>query len=572
MNENIIKSKAFWAVLIICCVTLLPFIGLSEYQTKGEPRESIVSYSMLESGNWVLPRNNGGEMAYKPPFFHWTVAAVSALQGKVTEGSSRLPSALALIIMTVCGFCFFARRKGLETGLIAALIAFTTFELHRAGANCRVDMVLTMLTVCALYSLFRWYENNGKELMWAALAILLMGCATLTKGPVGSIIPCLVMGVFMLLRGENFLRTFFTLALFGLLSLIPYALWFYAAWNQGGQEFLDLMYEENIGRMTNTMGYDSCVHPWPYNVKVTILGFFPWTLMILVSLFFLPYRRPTIAPAYWWQDAKNWWKRQDAVDQLALVAAVIIFVFYCIPQSKRSVYLMPIYPFVSYYIARYILWLNRNKPRVMRIYGSILAMLGIILVVAFFVLQLELIPESLFSGKHATENILMLHALENIDAWWQIAGILLPGMLGIMWWIHDLHNDMSNVFFSFLLTFAIYFAMDSSLTPTVLNTKSVKAVSAEIDRHAPENEGRLYEFIEASVEAKGDPIHFFEVNFYLNNRMGNFYKERPEKGFLLMLTDDVESNLPKFEAEGYHFTQVYDPHSRNMVLYRFEKE
>ena len=56
-------------LLLISIVTIIPFLGLSEYHTKGEPRESIVSLSMIESGNWISPRNNGGELAYKPPFF-----------------------------------------------------------------------------------------------------------------------------------------------------------------------------------------------------------------------------------------------------------------------------------------------------------------------------------------------------------------------------------------------------------------------------------------------------------------------------------------------------------------------
>ena len=572
MNESLIKNKAFWTVLLIAALTLLPFIGMTEYQTKGEPRESIVSLSMLETGNWVLPRNNGGEMAYKPPFFHWCVAACSAVQGEVSEGSSRLPSALALIIMTACGFIFFARRKGVEVGILASLIAFTTFELHRAGANCRVDMVLTALTVCALYALFRWYEKGKKGIGWVASAILLMGLGTLTKGPVGSIIPCLVMGLFMLLRGENFFRAFFTLFLFGILSLIPYALWFYAAYNQGGQEFLDLMYEENIGRMTNTMGYESCVHPWPYNIQSVVLGFLPWTLMLVLSLFFLKYRKPSLSPANWWTSLRTWWNRQDMVSQYALTAAVTIFVFYCIPQSKRSVYLMPLFPFASYFVAQYILWMSRHARKVMYLYGSILSVLSIVLVVAFFVLKLQLIPESLFTGRHAAQNIRMLHALEDISAWWQIVCILLPGILGAMWWKHNKRDDSSNIYFTLLLTFGIYFAIDSTISPTVMNTKSIKDVSIEIGRRAPESEGGLYEFIEASVKAKGDPIHFFEVNFYLNNRIGNFYKERPAKGYLLMLSNDVETNLPIFEKEGYTFTLVYDPQVRDMLLYRFEKK
>ena len=113
-------------------------------------------------------------MAYKPPFFHWSIAAVSAAVngGQVTEMTSRLPSAIALIAMTLCGFLFFAKRKGVELALLAAFITLTNFELHRAGANCRVDMVLTALTVGALYCLYKWYEKGLKGIPW--LAILLM--------------------------------------------------------------------------------------------------------------------------------------------------------------------------------------------------------------------------------------------------------------------------------------------------------------------------------------------------------------------------------------------------------------
>ena len=89
------SKKAFWLLLAICVLTVIPFLGLSEYNTKGEPRESIVSYTMIESGNWILPRNSVGEMAYKPPFFYWCVAAVSVVCGGVTEFTSRMPSAIA---------------------------------------------------------------------------------------------------------------------------------------------------------------------------------------------------------------------------------------------------------------------------------------------------------------------------------------------------------------------------------------------------------------------------------------------------------------------------------------------
>lgn len=195
------------------------------------------------------------------------------------------------------------------------------------------------------------------------LAILFMGLGTLTKGPVGSIIPCLVMGVYMLLRRENFWKTLGWLSLFGVLSLIPYALWFVAAWHQGGQEFLDLMYEENIGRMTNTMSYDSCVEPWYYNFLTILSGWIPYTLLALLALILTGCLKNI---GNLWNKSKicNAWKLRNnsPIDLFALTSIVIIFVFYCIPQSKRSVYLMPIYPFIGYFIARMMLWMGRNAP------------------------------------------------------------------------------------------------------------------------------------------------------------------------------------------------------------------
>ena len=61
-----LDSKSTLGILLITIsiLTLIPFIGLTDFHTKGEPREAIVAVSMLDSGNWILPENNGGDMAY----------------------------------------------------------------------------------------------------------------------------------------------------------------------------------------------------------------------------------------------------------------------------------------------------------------------------------------------------------------------------------------------------------------------------------------------------------------------------------------------------------------------------
>ena len=570
------NHKTFWLLLLISILTVIPFLGLYDYNTKGEPRESIVSYTMIETGNWILPRNNGGEMAYKPPFFHWCVAACSEINGKVTEMTSRMPSAVAFIILVICTFLFYGKRKGSKVAFITALLMLSSLELVRASCNCRVDMVLTMLTVCSLYCLFRWYEKNLRGIPW--LAILLMSLATLTKGPVGVIIPCLVMGVFLLMRGVKFYKAFFTLFLFAIMSLIIPAIWYYAAYKQGGQAFIDLMYEENIGRMTNTMSYDSCVNPWPYNILTLIIGYLPWTLLAVISLFGLNYHKIQGPASSLWGKFTAWLKNMDTLDLFSMLATVLIFVFYCIPQSKRSVYLMPMYPFLTYFLAKYMLWLAARHAKSLDIYGGILSVVGILLFAAFIVVKCGLIPETMFHGHHAAENIAMLNALRNISDVLSWIWILIPTILCIYWWKYVRSNKTVEgpIYGMIVMVLAVYLAVNATYKPVVLNAKSVKPVAAEINRLAPEQKGKLYEYIKGGIVAKGDPVHYFELNFYLDNRIGSFYHEQPVSGFLLIGDEDAKADLPSYTQKGYKFVLVQDFNRRvngqDLHLYHFLRE
>mgnify|MGYP000284919722 CR=1 FL=1 len=90
--------------------------------------------------------------------------------------------------------------------------------------------------------------------------------------------------------------------------------------------------EENFGRMTNTMSYDSCVNPWHYNFVTLFAGYVPWTLLALLSLFSLTYHKFSIQPAAWWKRFTAWIKNMDPVDLFALTSIVATFIFYCIPQ------------------------------------------------------------------------------------------------------------------------------------------------------------------------------------------------------------------------------------------------
>ena len=355
---------------------------------------------------------------YKPPFLYWTIAVISSVLGGVSEFSARMPSALAFLAMQLVFFSFVAKRKDVKTAFLTSILLLSSFEVHRAAVACRLDMLQVSLIVISLCLLFRWDEKNCKGIPW--LAVLLMVCATLTKGPVGSIFPCLGIGVYQLLCGRSFGKTFFSLLGIGLLSLIPLGVWFWAAYQQG-----EVVCQFDAGREYRTlfskMSYASHENPIWYNFLTIIWGWIPWTLVLLISLFGLKWKKMHILPegASVGERLKKGWNKfrsQSPLQLFAWVVILTIFIFYCIPKSKRSVYLLPIYPFMGMLLAEYLLALVQQGAKVFRISAWIFASLAILLTVTFFAVRLGMIPESIWgTGRHAAENIAFTHALQTVQ-------------------------------------------------------------------------------------------------------------------------------------------------------------
>ncbi len=565
-------------VVVVAATMLLPFLGLTEFSTKGEPREAVVALSMIDGGDWVLPVNNGCDIPYKPPFMHWIIALFALADGHVGEYVSRLPSALALLAMTIGCYCFFARRKGERVAALAAILTLTSFEVHRAGVNCRVDMVLTACTVGAMLLLYRWRES-GKWQM-ALLAVLCMSGAVMTKGPVGMVLPCLAMGIYSLLRGDRLWPLVGRMATVGLLACVLPALWYIAAYREGGQHFLDLVLEENVGRMTGTMSYGSHEHAWPYNFFTLITGWLPWTLLALFSLAVLPWRKlvaslTETAKSPKWRTWATRIRETDPVQLFVWVAFWTVFVFYCLPSSKRSVYLLPCYPFLALLLAEYIAWLfNSGRRAPLRIYAAILSVLAIAVTAVFVAVRMGWMPDAVTHGRHAADNIAMVEALAHLPlSHWTFRLALLPAIVGavllIMMVRRRSRSDVSTlVSMPALLLVTIFLALDGVYQPTVMNTKSLRPMAELIVQRYPTD--RLYSFI------ADDMMHFFGANFYSGDRIGEFESAHPDKGVLLIVDNDRTDFFARHTD--YTFTPDGDAGDtknemkQKVYFYRFERK
>ena len=560
------NRRYFWLLALTCFLSLFLFMGESNFHTRGEPREALVAVAMLEDGNWTLPITNGTDIAYKPPLFHWAIATVSSVIGKVTEYTSRMPSAIALTVMILAGYLFYARRRGSELAFLASLITLTNFEVHRAGVNCRVDMLLSALMVLALYQLYRWAEKKLHGVPW--LGILCLSGAFLTKGPVGLVLPCIVVALFAWIRGVNFIRIFFSFLGVAIGACILPALWYIAAWKQGGDAFLTLVIEENVLRFLGKMTYASHENPWHYNVMTVLTGFIPYTLLLLMSLFTLKYTRITISIKESWCKSVKYIREMDDTRLFSLLSIVVMFVFYCIPKSKRSVYLLPIYPFIAYFIAEYIVWLVKYKPQSVRWFNTTLYVLGIILTAIFAFVRLGLVPHSLLGEK--AENLAYLNALETLPLGLNLIAILLPFAVAILYLRVKNNGSRRLIYGGAAMTFSLFFALDGVYQPAVLNVKSNKPIANRVQTLAPE--GNIYSYI--TIMAEGNRLHPFTLNYYLGNRVVPFIDFAPTEGYLFLGDKEYNGFMEKY-GKTFDIEQLPDSRFKSndnrdwMNIYKF---
>ncbi len=543
------KSRPSIALLAVLIITFIPFLGLTEFNTKGEPREAIVAMSMLQQGNYILPESFGTDIPYKPPFLAWLTVIASFITGGVNEWSSRLPSALATIAMAMGVFVMYRRRTAWgEWGAVAvAAVTVTSFEVYRAATACRVDMVLTACIVGALISMFLRHERQKRGLPWAA--ILLMTCAVLTKGPVGMLLPCLVMGIYRLLRGDRFWPTFGSLTITGLLSLIVPALWYYAAWRQGGDAFLELAIEENFGRFTGRMSYDSHVNPVHYNFITLLAGMLPYTLLCLLSLFTIRLRNLKLKKFRLHGVFLNI-RHADPVKVFSVVAAITILIFYSIPKSKRSVYLLPMYPFLAYFVTLLIIWLIRNgHKRIIAIYASVIGTLATLPAIVFTIMRF-IDPATAFPSMKAS-TLESLNAIRDIHTGFIVILLLIMSLACGLFLLYAASHDKSGVrtiFATICTTFTLYWALSGVYFPAVLNPRSDKAFTSEIFKKIPEN-AHLYSWLSDRL------IRFYSVGFYSGDRVRLFENNNAPAGYVLVGKGGIKK-FREIYGDKYDFSVV----------------
>jgi 4-amino-4-deoxy-L-arabinose transferase-like glycosyltransferase len=309
----------------------VPSLFTRDLWNPDEPRYAEIAREMRLLGDYLVPHLGGEIYAEKPPLFFWLSAILQAWGAGLVAG--RIVSAAAaigtLLVTRALARLWFPER----TATAAALILGSSFLFAWVGRVGVLDVPLAFCTTLAVYGFHRHRRDGGP---WIALYYAGMGLATLTKGPVGILVPVLAAasshyaGLPRRARAARHPHL-----LWGpLLTAGIVAAWLVPALHHGGAAYADtILYRQNLGRIVSSWSHRQ---PWYYYLENLPPCFYPWIVFVPWAVVDR-WRHPPRADRARWRGLVLW-----------LGAGLIVF---SLISGKRERYLLPLFPPLAILVA-----------------------------------------------------------------------------------------------------------------------------------------------------------------------------------------------------------------------------
>ena len=274
---NLLSQKRIQVGLLVVFISFLYFTNLGQWDlwNPDEPRYAEVAREMVVNGDWVLMHYNGNVYPDKPPLFFWLIGLSSYLWQGFTSFSARIPAAffgmLAVILTCLLGRSLF----GSSVGLISGLILATSFEFAFRSTRANIDSTLTFFTTASILCFVHWYRSRGPIIYGLYVG---MALATLTKGPVGFLLPLLVCLAFLVVQKDWKAIKGMKLLPGMLLMLALVSVLVRPAILKGGSSYLqDTLFKHSIARYSQ--GWAK-VRPFYYYLYTFPMSFLPWAIFL----------------------------------------------------------------------------------------------------------------------------------------------------------------------------------------------------------------------------------------------------------------------------------------------------
>lgn len=379
---------------LLCAFVYLTGLGSTHLWDDDETYFAQVAREMFDRGDVIVPWFNQELFAHKPPVMYWLMMGAYQIFG-VSEFAARLPAALFgwanVLLLWRLGRRLYSPQAGFWAGVVLA--TSLNFVVIARAAACDAELTFFCTLAVTLFVRAVWTTagqatpglgtGRPSTAAWCGIYAA-MGCAVLTKGPIGVLLPGCVIGLFLLLQHGlpepgasverpaewtwrnrlasslrwvwsvlapwRIARTVWEMRPFLACAMVLAVAgpWFAAvAWRTQGEFLVGFFGTHHFHRFTATM--DNHAGPAWFYLAAICVGFFPWILLA----------RPAVM-----EEVARF--RADSVDRpatLLLIAWCVAWVgFFSLATTKFPHYVVPAYPalalFTGCFIAR---WLARPE-------------------------------------------------------------------------------------------------------------------------------------------------------------------------------------------------------------------
>jgi 4-amino-4-deoxy-L-arabinose transferase-like glycosyltransferase len=337
------------ALLLISGVTFLMGLGRPAITDSDEAYYAEAAREMVETGDYLTPRFNYANRFQKPVLYYWFVAAGYHITG-ATAGAARFPAAAAGMVLVIVTWWCGRRWFGAQVGVLGALIVATSAGAVMIARLSLPDLPFVTLMSLSIAAAFAgWFDTDEPQPWMVVLAGASAGAAVLSKGPVGLLVPALVIGAALTIeRRWRIVRpAHLTLGVGACAAMaVP---WYAAMWWEHGYAYLHGFFVgDNLERFATTR-FNEPRPVWFY-VPVVLAGLLPWSLFMVLWV-------PKV-----WRLARE--RGMPAPPQARLLIwAVLPLLLFTVSVGKQPRYILPVLPPIAIALAASIHAHLRRTPR-----------------------------------------------------------------------------------------------------------------------------------------------------------------------------------------------------------------
>ena len=324
--------RSVLALLFLCSVTFFLGLGRQAITDSDEAFYAEAAREMVEGNDWLTPHFNYEDRWQKPILYYWFTAAAFAGTDP-SEFMARFGAALSgagLVLLT----WNVARRLLADptAAWFAGAIAATCYGYFAMARAALPDLPLALFITATIWAALRATDPAERlPTSWAAIAGLAAGLGFLTKGPLGVVIPAIVlMPIWWRERRRVVIRPTDATTAF-VLFLISGLPWYVVMWGVHGTPYLQSFFvADNLERFATTR-YNDFRAIW-YYVPILVGGLIPWTVYALV----LPWRIVG--------DLSRRRRRLTDVEWRLVIWTLAPLLLFTVSVGKQPRYVLPVLP------------------------------------------------------------------------------------------------------------------------------------------------------------------------------------------------------------------------------------